>query len=76
MPRRAISATVGRATRSTTSSTRSAGAHGSGEYAPMPPVFGPVVAVVRALEVLRGHERHHVGAVATGTKSETSGPSR
>ncbi len=33
--------TVGSAMVSMTSSTKPAGSHGSGEYAPMPPVFGP-----------------------------------
>ena len=63
MPRRAISAIVGRATRSTTSSTRSAGAHGSGRVRAHAAGVGALVAVVRALEVLRGDQRHDVDAV-------------
>ena len=47
-----------------TSSTKPSGAHGSGEYAPMPPVLGPVSPFEDALVVLRGAQWQHRGAVA------------
>ncbi|CAB4629732.1 unannotated protein [freshwater metagenome] len=41
VPRAAISAITGARTCVYVSSTMSSGAHGSGEYAPIPPVFAP-----------------------------------
>ena len=43
--------------------TTSSGSHGRGEYAPIPPVFGPGVAVADPLEVLCGQQRNHRLAV-------------
>ena len=75
VPRRAISAIVGRATRSTTSSTRSAGAHGSGEYAPMPPVLGPSSPSCARLKSCAGTSGT-TSMPSDRTNSEISGPSR
>ena len=40
-PRRASSATIGVHSESTSSSTSASDSRGTGEYEPMPPVFGP-----------------------------------
>ena len=64
VPRRRISASVGRITRSTTSSLRPGGAQGSGEYAPMPPVLGPVSPSPTRLKSCAGGSAHDRLAVA------------
>ena len=51
---------ISRITRACTSGVTT----GAGEYAPMPPVFGPWSPSQQALVVLAGRERQHVRAVA------------
>ena len=75
MPRRAISAIVGRTTRSTTSSASPAGAHGNGAYAPIPPVLGPVSPSPTRLKSCAGTSGTTV-VPSIRQNSETSGPSR
>src|SRR5690625_4951243 len=75
VPRRRISSTVGWATCATTCSTRFAGAHGRGEYAPIPPVFGPASLSKARLKSWAGSS----GTTVTPSviqNSETSGPSK
>ncbi len=62
-PRLTSSAATGFTTSSTIDAVTSAGSHGSGEYAPMPPVLGPGVPVADPLEVLRGKQGDHDVAV-------------
>ncbi|CPU67849.1 Uncharacterised protein [Mycobacteroides abscessus] len=57
------------------SSTRPSGAHGSGLYAPMPPVFGPASASNARLKSWAGASGTTVAPSLT-QKRETSGPSR
>ena len=61
--RRASSRSTGSCT-DPTSSASSSSPSGTGENAPMPPVFGPCVAVERALEVSCGREAERGHAVA------------
>src|SRR5690625_4702905 len=75
VPRRRISSTVGWATCATTCCAKSAGAQGSGEYAPIPPVFGPASLSKARLKSWAGSS----GTTVTPSviqKSETSGPSK
>ncbi len=64
MPRPRSAASVGSTAASITMAMTSSPAIGTGEYAPMPPVLGPVVAVADALEVLRRRQGHGPRAVA------------
>src|SRR5690606_31681349 len=58
-----------------TSSTNPGGAHGSGAYAPMPPVFGPVSPSPTRLKSCAGSSGTAVSPSVT-TNSDASGPSR
>ena len=63
MPSAAMPLTVGRITSRMIRACIAGVTTGAGEYAPMPPVFGPGVAVAQPLVVLRRRERQHVPAV-------------
>ena len=69
MPRRASSSTTGWWTDAITSRTSSS-VPGTGEKLPMPPVFGPGVAVADPLVVARGRERDGALAVAQRQQRE------
>ena len=61
---------------SITRSTTGCGATGTGEYAPIPPVFGPGVAVSDALEVLRRRERAGGVGIAVAHARGARSPAR
>ena len=63
MPSAAMPLTAGRITSRMIRACIAGVTTGAGEYAPMPPVFGPAVAVAQPLVVLRRRERQHVAAV-------------
>ena len=64
MPRRASSSSTGWWTAAQISAARASSIAGTGEYEPIPPVFGPSVAVEDPLVVLGGGERDRALAVA------------
>src|ERR1700760_326443 len=59
----------------TIASVTSSGSHGTGEYAPMPPVFGPLSPSPTLLKSCAGSSGTTVSP-STTQNSETSGPSR
>jgi hypothetical protein len=74
-PRAAISSTTGWMIFFNTSGTRSAGAHGSGAYAPMPPVLGPASSSPTRLKSCAGRSGTTV-VPSTRQNRDASGPSR
>src|SRR2546421_6428186 len=75
VPRPRISASTGDTTEDITEGTNDGGAHGSGAYAPMPPVFGPVSPSPIRLKSCAGSSGTAVTPSVT-TNSDTSGPDR
>ncbi len=60
-----VGSMISRMTRACRSGVRTA----AGEYAPIPPVFGPLVAIADALVILRGAEGERGRAVAKGEEA-------
>ena len=75
VPRAASSSTTGRWIVSTSSATRPSSSSGTGEYEPMPPVFGPGVAVADAAVVARLGQRRATLLPSTSAKTDSSSPS-
>src|SRR5579862_675277 len=75
MPRRRSSCTRGSTPRSTSRSTASDPSAGTGAYAPMPPVLGPVSSSPTRLKSCAG-TRGATAAPSHRTRSEHSGPAR
>ena len=74
VPRAASSSTTGRSTVSTISSTNAVSAAGTGEYEPIPPVFGPVSPSPTRLKSCAGASGSTVSP-STSAKMDTSSPS-